>query len=171
MTSYRKLRLIYPNQESIKKNLYEVFMKFHDKGLNLSVFGEIEAPYHDEISESFLQAISSKVKEFGSDVLIKEYFQTDEGSDMRFFIFQKNGNVIEGPRVDELYGCTFEYSDQEDEEEDEEDEEDIDYDDLDFLEDRREEMLEKCAIEVVSFCKKHKLDVSKKEINEALNTI
>jgi len=167
MNQYHKLMLVHPKLDSLDNELEQVLMKYHNYDIDLSGFGEVEAPYFEDIETDLKQAISIIAKSHKIDFLIQENHETDEGSTRTFYIFKKEGTIIEGTSIDEFYGCSFEYSEDSINDEDEEFEED---EEGFFDEDRKEEIMEKCAIEVYQFCRHHGLDVTQELIDKALNT-
>jgi len=165
MDKYGMVRLVFPRNKNIEEALGEVIMTFHDEDVVVDGFGEVDPPYFDSFEDEMKDKLAAKVKELGQDILIEYLLQTDEGDLSEFYIFKSNGTYIEGPSIDAIYGCSFEYSNQ-DEDEDDEDE---DYEE-DFLDDDRiENMMEKCSIELHAFCQLHQLNISEAEALKLLS--
>ena len=160
---YFKLSSVGVKNKTIESELDKLFMDFHDNTINLSEFGEIEAPFYDEIPNALKKAILEIAKIHVIDILIQELYVTDECQLFTYYIYQYSGNVIEGPSINDTHGCSFDYSDQEY------------YEDI-FDEDglidiyNLQNMIKKCSIEVYYFCQKYNLEVTQKEINDSLPT-
>lgn len=161
---YFQLNIITMKNDRVNNEIEKLFMNFHDNTIELSEFGEIDAPFYQEIPDTLKNSISEIAKKHNLDILIQELHATDEGQIWTFYIYQKSGDVIQGPSISDIYGCSFEYS------EEENSDEDI-FDEDGFLDnDRLDEMMEKCVIEVYNFCQKYNLEITQEEIDNSLPT-
>jgi hypothetical protein len=165
MDYYYKLSVVYPKDQKLEKNIDDILLSFHDEDHDTTGFGDVESPYFSELTDDLFKSISKQAISIKKDILILNSYNSDEGNSIEFIIFNTKGEVIKGTDISDLYGCSFEFSDQEEDEDEEFDLGDDDY----YSDDKIDSIIEECSIEAYMFCKSHNLSITQEEIKRIVD--